>query len=122
MTDMTPTRRSAVMRAKMALTCGASSEAFERLWARDDLAEVFPGFLVLLHQVMRASVPLMAAAADVARRSAAEDPLSAALVEYFDHHCIEEKDHDLWTLEDMEAAGFDGQSMLDKVPYPDVAA
>jgi hypothetical protein len=107
------------MRAKMGLTCSPLTEAFERLWARPDLDAVFPGFLVLLHQVMRASVPLMRTAADVTRQ--ADDPLSRALTAYFDRHCTEEADHDLWTLDDLEAAGFDRQSVLDKVPYPDVA-
>lgn len=119
--NMTRPSRSAVMRAKMGLTGGVLTESFERLWARDDLAEVFPGFLVLLHQVMRASVPLMAAAAEICRPRAAGDPLAAALVAYYDRHCVEEADHDLWTLDDLEAAGFDRQSVLDKVPYPDLA-
>lgn len=121
MTEMSSPRRSAIMRAKMELTCSPLTEAFERLWARPDLEQVFPGFLVLLHQVMRASVPLMQTAADVTRRTADTDPLAAALTAYFDRHCTEEQDHDLWTLDDLEAAGFDRRSVLDKVPFPDVA-
>lgn len=121
MSELINPSHSEIMRAKMRLTCGALGESFERLWARPDLSEVFPGFLVLLHQVMRASVPLMKTAADKARETAASDPLSAALVAYLDRHCTEEQDHDLWTLDDLEETGFDRQSVLDKVPYPDVA-
>lgn len=114
--------RSQLMRRKMLLTSGPLHAAFNRLWEREDLDEVFPAFLVLLHQVMRASVPLMQTAADVARKSADTDPLSAALAAYFDKHVPEEADHDLWTLDDLEASGFVRQSVLDRTPLPDVAS
>ena len=110
---------SRIMRRKMELTSGPLHAAFDRLWARPDLHEVFPAFLVLLHQVMRASVPLMATAADACRTR--PDPLSQSLTAYFDKHCPEEQDHDLWTLDDLEAAGFDRQGVLDMLPLPDVA-
>ena len=116
------TNRSTIMRRKMELTNGDMHAAFARFWARDDLAEALPAFLVLLHQIMRASVPLMRAAAVVARESAANDPLSAALADYYEHHCDEEKDHDLWTLNDLDAAGFDREAVLDRLPPPDVAS
>ncbi|MEM9228615.1 MAG: iron-containing redox enzyme family protein [Pseudomonadota bacterium] len=124
MNEMTPPTgrsNSQRMRLKMELTSGTMHEAFENFWARDDLAEVLPGFLVLLHQIMRASVPLMATAATKARETADQDPLCLALAEYYEKHCYEEQDHDLWTLNDLADSGFDPQAVLDAVPLPDVA-
>lgn len=109
------------MRRKMRLTNGDMHLSFDRFWRRDDLAEVFPAFLVLLHQIMRASVPLMHAAAKVSRGRAPHDPLCAALADYYEKHCDEEKDHDLWTLNDLEAIGFDRADVLRALPPPDVA-
>ncbi|MEM6823722.1 MAG: iron-containing redox enzyme family protein [Pseudomonadota bacterium] len=115
------TPRSVIMRRKMELTNGDMHEAFATFWARDDLAEVFPAFLVLLHQIMRASVPLMRTAAVVARERADGDLLCRALAEYYEKHCDEEKDHDLWTLNDLEASGFDRAAVLDTLPPANVA-
>ena len=72
-----PLTNSQRMRRKMELTSGSLHGAFDGLWTRPDLPEIFPAFLVLLHQVMRASVPLMATAAEVCRPRT--DPLSQAL-------------------------------------------
>jgi hypothetical protein len=116
-----PQARSAIMRRKMELTSGDMHDAFDRFWLRDDLADVFPAFLVLLHQIMRASVPLMRAAAVVSRARASQDPLCAALADYYEKHCDEEKDHDLWTLNDLEAIGIDRDAVLQTLPPPDVA-
>ena len=116
-----PLSRSAIMRRKMELTSGDMHEAFARFWKRDDLRDAVPAFLVLLHQIMRASVPLMHAAAVVSRERAAGDPLCAALADYYENHCDEEKDHDVWTLDDLEASGFDRAAVLDRLPPPNLA-
>ncbi|MEM7613401.1 MAG: iron-containing redox enzyme family protein [Pseudomonadota bacterium] len=124
MNQMTPPQgrtNSELMRFKMQLTSGTMHEAFEQFWAREDLTETLPGFMVLLHQIMRASVPLMETAAVKARETAETDPLCKALAEYYEKHCYEEQDHDLWTLNDLEAAGFDPQAVLNATPLPDVA-
>ncbi|MEO9898808.1 MAG: hypothetical protein ABJF05_20730, partial [Paracoccaceae bacterium] len=56
---------SQIMRAKMQLTGGTQELAFADFWAREDLPAVAPAFLVLLNQIMRASVPLMIEARDI---------------------------------------------------------
>lgn len=113
---------SELMRAKMRLTCGEANRAFAAFWARDDLAEVVPGFLVVLHQIMRATVPLLELGRDRAAERAADDPLCAALAEYYGKHAAEEQDHDKWGLDDLEAVGYPRDAVLDKLPLPDVAS
>lgn len=115
-------RSSAVLRAKIELTCGALGRALDALWDHPDLADRFPRFLVLLHQIMRASVPLMEDARDVAQARLGGDPSAAGLADYFAQHIDEERDHDAWTLEDLVAAGFDGDAVLATVPPPSLAA
>jgi hypothetical protein len=76
---------------------------YHQLWSHPRVGELVVPFLVLMHQVIRASVPLMKAASSVAAK--AEDPLSKLLHEYLEVHIEEEKHHDLWLMEDLESAG-----------------
>ncbi len=113
---------SQIIRAKMQLTCHAANEAFAQFWARPDLSESIPGFLVTLQQIMRATVPLMEAARDEAARMATRDPLCRHLRDYYGKHVGEELDHDIWALEDLEEAGYARDSVLDMLPLGDVAS
>lgn len=113
---------SDVLLAKIELTCGSLGCALDGLWAHPELDDRFPRFLVLLHQIMRASVPLMEAARDAAAARLESDPSAEALAAYFAHHIDEERHHDVWTLEDLVAAGFDGEAVLAQMPPPPVAA
>lgn len=113
---------SHIMRTKMRLTGGAQDEAFANLWAREDLPAVAPAFLVLLNQIMRASVPLMKDARDICAARISEGPLFEALEAYYAKHVPEETDHDTWTLDDLEAVGFMRQNVLGLTPPPAVAA
>lgn len=122
MTTVTALSNSQIMRAKIRLTSGAQYAAFDSFWARDDLAQVAPAFLVLLNQITRASVPLMAEARDICAARRDDAPLYAALETYYAKHVPEEQDHDLWTLDDLEAAGFDRAAILKMTPLPAVAS
>lgn len=113
---------SEVLRAKIELTCGSLGCALDNLWSHPELPDRFPRFLVLLHQIMRASVPLMEFARDAALERRDSDPAAAGLAEYFAHHIDEERNHDVWTLEDLVAAGFDGEAVLAQLPPPALAA
>ena len=114
-------RNSAVLRAKMQLTERRLKAAFRGVWENERLAELFPALLVLLHQVVRASVPLMTTAGDAARDNAT-DPGRTVLADYLDEHIEEERDHDVWTLDDLAAGGWSAESVLARVPSPTVAA
>ncbi|MEM6677703.1 MAG: iron-containing redox enzyme family protein [Pseudomonadota bacterium] len=122
MLDLNDMSRSQIMRAKMRLTCSAANEAFADFWSRKDLPAVVPAFLVLLHQIMRSAVPLLQTARDRCAALAEEDELAAKLHRYYAKHALEERDHDVWALNDMEAAGFRREDVLAQVPMADLAS
>jgi hypothetical protein len=95
-------------------------DASARFWTRPDLRQIFPEFLFLSHCIIRASVPLMEAAAQAAR-GREQTPVSGALAEYFAHHVTEEADHDKWLLDDMESLGLKREAVLQRVPPIEVA-
>jgi len=106
----------------MDITCGEAVGAFQQFWARDDLASVIPGFLVTLQQIMRATVPLMEAARDRCAELSDSDELCRQLHEYYAKHIEEERDHDVWALDDLEAVGYPRDAVEDMLPLPDVAS
>lgn len=82
--------------------------------------ELYPEYLITLHGVVRASVPLMEAALQRARTL--RGPLAAALAAYLEAHIPEEQGHDRWILEDLAALGVDPEEPLRRPPSPAVAA
>jgi hypothetical protein len=56
-----------------------------------------------MHPLVRASVPLLERAAE--RCAELGDPASRRLAAYFTRHAEEERDHDVWLLDDLAAAG-----------------
>jgi hypothetical protein len=110
------------LRLRMAMTNGHLVRSLDALWTSPDIARLFPEYLILLHQVIRASVPLMEAARSEALKLPIGDPLRDPLASYFQHHIDEEKDHDDWTLEDLSAAGFSKDEILNRIPLPTTAA
>src|SRR5436305_5027492 len=101
---------AAALRQKMALVRGPS----ERFWTRPDLRQIFPEFLFLTHCIIRASVPLMQAAADVSRIG--KKATSRQVADYFSHHVTEEASHDERLLDDMEALGLRRSVVFSRVP------
>lgn len=113
---------SEVLRTKIQLTCGELGRALGDLWRHPDAADRYPRFLVLLHQIMRASVPLMQVALDGARERVGKDPTAPLLASYLSSHIEEEAHHDLWTLEDLESVGFEADAVRIQVPSPELAS
>ena len=61
--------RSQALRARVALTVNLLGAATQRLLDRPDLPRLIPAYLLLVHQMIRASVPLMETAqSDATRR------------------------------------------------------
>jgi hypothetical protein len=118
-----PSRR---LRAAMALALPALNASALRLWRDSDLAVVYPRYLMAMHHVIRASVPLMIEAADTLRRRPAADAETARgdqlAADYLEHHVPEETGHDDWALEDLERLGLSRQAVLAAHPYPAAAA
>jgi pyrroloquinoline quinone (PQQ) biosynthesis protein C len=106
----------------MALSSGNLAQALEALSHSPDLPKLFPVYLILLHQIIRASVPLMEAARCEAVKLASSDPVAQRLADYLARHIEEEKDHDEWLLEDLESVGLSRQQILDRIPMPTTAS
>jgi hypothetical protein len=113
---------SRVLRAKLAWMRRPLDAALERLWAESDQARAYSRFLVHLHQVIRASVPLMQAARVRSLERASSDPVSAGLAEYLAAHIDEERGHDEWALQDLDAAGVGRDAALASIPPAQTAA
>ncbi len=113
---------SGLLRARIELTCVDMQQAFEELWNHPELQQLFPAVLVLLNQIMRASVPLMEAALRESAGRAPADPVATSLAQYLETHIEEERHHDVWTLDDLEAIGYDRDEILQLTPLPAVAA
>ena len=79
-------------------------------------------FLITVHQMIRASVPLMRTALARCQELAGRDPLAAAMVPYFTHHIREEMHHDDWLLEDLEVIGVPRAQVLRRMPPSSVAS
>jgi hypothetical protein len=78
-------------------------------------------FLITIHQMIRASVPLMRTALARCLEIRDNDPVAAAMVPYFEHHIKEEMHHDEWLLEDLETIGVSRAQVLGRMP-PGVVA
>jgi hypothetical protein len=113
---------SRVLRAKLEWMRRPLDAALERLWTESDQARAYSRFLVHLHHVIRASVPLMQAARLRSLERASSDPVCAGLAEYLAVHIDEERGHDEWALEDLDAAGVGRQAALACAPPAQTAA
>ena len=113
-------RNSELLRFKIQLASAGLAKNLDKLWDSPDVTRLFPEFLILMHQVIRASVPLMENAR--AKTMNSSDALSNNLTLYFDEHVREEEDHDEWTLQDLETAGFDRAKITSRMPSHNVAA
>ena len=115
-----PRATSARVRARIALATPALAAPYARLHESPLLASLYPDYLVFLHTVIRASVPLMVDA--VERLSAMPgDPLAGPLSSYFERHIPEEEGHDEWLLQDLQVLGRSREEVLATVPSVHVA-
>lgn len=98
------------------------SAAFNELLTHPRFRELYPEFLILVHQMIRATVPLMRTALRRCRELASHDPVAAAMVPYLAQHIREEMHHDDWMLEDLEFLGVPRADVLRRMPPPAVAS
>lgn len=119
---MTGMGHGQLLKRKIALAGPLVRPAANALWEHSRLTELFPEFLVAIHGSVRATLPLMEAANQIALRDRDTDPVSAALCEYLPQHIGEEQEHEEWLLQDLEALGVSRGDVLDRIPLPSVAA
>lgn len=82
----------------------------------------YPRWLALQHPIVRAACPLMEAARDESRRRSPGDRVATELVSYFEMLIEEERGHDAWLLDDLEALGWDPAVASAQVPSAATAA
>jgi hypothetical protein len=110
------------LRAKLELAIPAVRAASEQIWTSSSVRELYPVWLATMHGVVRSAVPLMETARARAEELAPDDPVAERLVPYLTHHAAEERGHDRWLLEDLEAAGGNPEEVLRRAPSPRVAS
>jgi hypothetical protein len=109
------------LRTMLELVLPAVYSASDRLCRHAQVRELYPDYLVLSHGIIRASVPLMAAARDRARELPG-DAVAGIVAGYCERHIEEERGHDDWLLEDLAVLGVDPDEVLRRPPSPTVAA
>lgn len=110
---------SAALGLKLSLGAPALEAALRRLWRPDGLTARYGAYLAAMHQVIRASVPLMERAALRCRELT--DPVAGPLARYLEEHVEEERGHDDWLVADLAAAGLDPAELLARQPPVAVA-
>jgi len=110
------------LRTKLDFAYPTLRASSERIWSSPFVRELYPVYLSTMHGIVRTPVALMEAALGRARELAPDDDVAAGLVPYLAHHAPEEKGHDRWLLEDLEALGGDPLEPLRRIPSAHVAA
>lgn len=91
------------------------------LLSGSNVRQTYVEFLVLLHQIIRASVPLMEAAHATVRAASTQPSADTDLyLSYLAEHIEEEARHDEWLLEDLEQIGVSRRSVKSREPSPAV--
>lgn len=113
---LSPARR---LRLLLSLGGGPLLTAAGAFWGHPELPRLFPRFLLEVHGIVRASVPLLDEAALLARER--RERGARELAEYLAHHAEEERGHDAWLREDLETLGIGAASAMRHVPSPTVS-
>jgi hypothetical protein len=100
-----PDGHGALLRRKVRFSAPLLQDATARFWEHPQLASLYPQFLIAIHGSVRATVPLMVAAAEELRRRTENPRLHRPLIDYFEQHAAEEAEHEEWLLQDLVALG-----------------
>jgi len=112
---------SAALRAKIALISSPLAAGLGRFFKQPgDLRHRLVRHAILIHQITRASGPLMESGL-MESRARQGDPAAAGLASYLERHIEEERHHDLWLLEDLESVGVSRADVLSVAPPSAVA-
>ena len=116
------TAPSAQLRSTVGLLLPSLSRVGEQFWSHPRLTTLYPRYLVAVHTIIRASVPLMVDALAVVRESYLDTPAGPELAAYFVQHIPEETGHDDWLLDDLARLGLPREVATAHLPSPTVAA
>ncbi|SEG54278.1 Iron-containing redox enzyme [Actinacidiphila yanglinensis] len=109
------------LRATLDLVEPALRRGAARLWRPAGLRGRYLRYLVAMHAVIRASVPLMVLAAAQCERAGPGDAAARRLADGLARHIVREQHHDDWLLADMAAAGLPYDQALSGAGSPAVA-
>src|ERR671936_2290119 len=119
--DARPETASGRLRRKINLVIGPFASAYTALVEHPRIRELWPEYLILQHQIIRATVPLTEAALVQALRLDGSDPVASPLAAYLRGHVEEELHHDETLLDDLDQIGLGRTTALARVPSPSVA-
>jgi len=120
-TTAVTTTESRRLRRKLELVLPGLLATGRRLIGHPGLHGIYPEYLVMMHGMIRASVPLMETALATAR-TLGDDPVAGPLAGYLERHIPEERGHDDWLLADLELIGVPRDHVRSRVPSPTIAA
>jgi len=118
----TPRGAAFRLRQKLSIAIGPFGAACTSLVEHQQVAELWPEYLIAQHQIIRATVPLTEVASERARALVDTDPAAGGLTAYLDEHVGEELGHDEDLLDDLEVLGLDRDEVLARMPSPTVAS
>jgi hypothetical protein len=105
-------RHGELLKQKIRFSAPLLEDVTARFWQHEQLAELYPRFLITIHGSVRATVPLMMAAVDDLRRRTPRVRLNQSLIEYLEQHAAEEAEHEEWLLQDLVALGINREATL----------
>ncbi|NMM00336.1 iron-containing redox enzyme family protein [Paraburkholderia sp. RP-4-7] len=112
---------SPILRKKLALGYPFLAQTTAHLFSGNAPERVFANYLMVLHGLIRASVPVMKAAAaciQKTHRSGSDDLVLSYLITHID----EETGHDDWLIDDLAALGVERQEVEKYLPSVPVAS
>jgi hypothetical protein len=116
-----PRSNSRILKAKIELALPALYGVIARVWSAPDLRLRYVDYLQTMHQMVRATVPLMAAG--IARcEQLAGDPVADGVLAYLRKHIHEENGHDDWVRQDLDLICADADELLAEMPGAEIAA
>lgn len=95
--------------------------ATNQLFQHENFNNLYPSYLLSLHWMVRASIPLMKEAIVYAQEQQSLRIEYAEFIAYLNKHCIEEADHDEWLLEDLRYLGISREDVEKTIPSITVA-
>lgn len=110
------------LRNILSLTDARLASLVHDVWLHPRLDRLYPEFLFANYGLTLASAPAMRLAAQCCARLPQNDPFGAWLHDYYLDHAEEEKDHAEWILADLASLGIPRERVLQRLPYPSVAA
>ncbi|HEX4004876.1 MAG TPA: iron-containing redox enzyme family protein [Acidobacteriaceae bacterium] len=116
------TTHSRRLRAIITLARSRLAGLIGEVWEHPRFGELYPEFLFAMYGATAASAPAMRAAAARCAALEGEDSLAGWLREYYLEHAAEEDGHGEWLLGDLAALGIPRERVLERLPYPSVAA